>query len=266
MMPVPLHILTNFNENLTPMAEVEKVRLYRSFFYPALFVITLWLVRFADMVFGLGLNEYGLYPLQAKGITGIFTSPFLHADLAHLFANSVPLLILGAFLFYFYKELAWKVLFWLIIITGVWVWAFARGGAPHIGASGVIYGLASFLIFSGIIRRESSLMVLTLLVTFLYGGLIWGIFPQFYPNKPVSWESHGMGFLAGVVIALFYRNQGPQRKRYEWEDDDIDDGEDAYWRTSGKPDAQTDGQTEEQAGEPVDEQADERAEGLSTKA
>ena len=209
------------------MAEVEKIRLYRSFFYPAIFVILLWVIKGADDIFNLGLNAYGLYPLQAKGIIGIFTCPFLHADYAHLFANSIPLLILGACLFYFYKELAWPVLFWLWIITGIWVWTFARGGAGHIGASGVIYGLASFLIFSGIIRRESSLMVLTLLVTFLYGGLIWGFFPQFFPNKPVSWESHLMGFLAGIVLAFYYRHQGPQRPEHNWgdEEDETDETE-----------------------------------------
>jgi membrane associated rhomboid family serine protease len=219
------------------MAEVEKIRLYRSFFYPAMFVVLLWIIRGADYFLDLGLNEYGLYPLEAKGLIGIFTSPFLHADTAHLFANSIPLLILGAFLFYFYKELAWQVLIWLMIITGFWVWTFARGGAAHIGASGIIYGLASFLIFSGMIRREKSLMVLTLLVTFLYGGLIWGVFPQFFPNKPISWESHGMGFLAGLVLSVYYRNQGPQRKKHDWEEEDeISDDENAYWRAGTETD------------------------------
>lgn len=218
------------------MAEIEKVRLYRSFFYPALFVILLWIIRGSDAIFELGLNKFGLYPLQTKGIIGIFTAPFLHADFAHLFANSIPLLLLGALLFYFYKELAWNILIWLCIITGIWVWTFARGGAAHIGASGVIYGLASFLIFSGIIRRETSLMVITLLVTFLYGGLIWGFFPQFFPDKPISWESHGMGFLAGIVLAYFYRNQGPQRTKPDWdnEDDNEEDGE-PYWKAEGPP-------------------------------
>ncbi len=220
------------------MAEVEKIRLYRSFFYPAMFVLLLWIIRGADVMLGLNLNDYGLYPLQAKGIAGIFTAPFLHADFAHLFANSLPLLVLGAFLFYFYQELAWRILFWLYIITGVWVWTFARGGAAHIGASGIIYGLASFLIFSGIIRRETSLMVLTLLVTFLYGGLIWGVFPQFFPNKPISWESHLMGFLAGVVLAVYYRKQGPQRPSLQWEEDEEGDDQDAYWKTGGQADGE----------------------------
>lgn len=216
------------------MAESEKLKFFRSFFYPSILVILLWIIRFTDIIFELGLNNYGLHPLHVKGLTGILTSPFLHADYVHLFANSAPLLILGALLFYFYKEIAWPVLIWLVIITGFWVWTFAKSGTVHIGASGVIYGLASFLIFSGIIRRETSLMVITLLVTFLYGGLIWGVFPQFFPNKPISWESHGMGFLAGIVLAVFYRNQGLQRKSPDWDEAEDEDDHDAYWKNSGQ--------------------------------
>jgi membrane associated rhomboid family serine protease len=216
--------LTNFNENYNPLADEEKIRFYRSLFYPALFVVLLWIIKGADIIFELGLNNYGLYPLEIKGLPGIFTSPFLHADLAHLFANSIPLLILGAFLFYFYKDIAWKILGLVYIITGIWVWVFARGGAGHIGASGIIYGLASFIFFSGIIRKETGLMVITLLVAFLYGGLIWGVFPQLFPNQPISWESHLMGFLAGLVLAVYFRNEGPQRKSWDWGDEDDDDG------------------------------------------
>jgi membrane associated rhomboid family serine protease len=204
----------------------EKIRFFRSFFYPFLLVAILWLIKAVELIFSVSFSEYGLYPLQVKGLPGILTAPFLHADLAHLFANSLPLLILGALLFYFYQEIAWAVLLLLYLVTGIWVWTFARGHAVHIGASGVIYGLAAFLFFSGIIRREARLMVITLLVTFLYGGLIWGVFPQFYPNKPISWESHLMGLLAGLILALYFRRSGPQRKIYEWEDDEEDDEED----------------------------------------
>ncbi|MEI7663476.1 MAG: rhomboid family intramembrane serine protease [Bacteroidota bacterium] len=205
------------------MAEEEKIRFFRSLFYPVLFVVLLWLIKGADIIFDLNLNNYGLYPLEAKGLIGIFTSPLLHANLAHLFANSIPLLILGAFLFYFYADIAWPIMGLLYLITGIWVWVFARGGAAHIGASGVIYGLVSFIFFSGIIRKEKGLMVITLLVAFLYGGLIWGIFPQLFPNQPISWESHLMGLLAGLLLAIYFRKQGPQPKPWDWGNEDEDD-------------------------------------------
>jgi len=141
------------------------------------------------------------------------------------------LFILGSFLFYFYKEIAWMTLVLLYLITGIWVWSFARGTGVHIGASGIIYGLVSFLFFSGIIRREKSLLVITMLVAFLYGGLIWGVFPQLFPGKPISWESHLMGFLAGLVLAVYYRGRGPQKQPYDWgEEADEEDPEDAYWK------------------------------------
>jgi membrane associated rhomboid family serine protease len=205
---------------------------------PCLFVLILWLVKAVDLIFRLDLNQYGLYPLQTKGLPGIITAPFLHADVSHLFANTIPLLILASLLFYFYREIAWWIIILLWIITGAWVWVFARGVEAHIGASGIIYGLASFLFFSGIIRRETGLMVITLLVTFLYGGLIWGIFPHFFPKQNISWESHLMGLLAGLILAIYYRKSGPQRKTYEWEneEDEVNDQVDQNGHTEESSD------------------------------
>lgn len=208
------------------MEDKEKSRLLKSLLFPTVMVALLWIVKGVDIFFELDLNRFGLYPLQTKGLPGILTAPLLHADLSHLSANTVPLFILTAFLFYFYKEIAWLILSLLYLITGILVWVYARGDAAHIGASGVIYGLASFLFLSGILRKEKGLMVLTLLVTFLYGGLIWGIFPQLFPNQPISWESHLMGLLTGFILALYYRKEGPQKKEWEWneEEDENDDG------------------------------------------
>jgi membrane associated rhomboid family serine protease len=140
----------------------------------------------------------------------------------------VPLLVLGTLLFYFYRSLAWNVFFLTWLMTGFWVWVFARGNAAHIGASGIIYGLASFLIFSGIIRRDQKLMIITLLVIFLYGSLVWGVFPQFFPREHISWESHFMGFMSGIILAFWFRKSGPQRKVYEWDDEHGDDDPEWY--------------------------------------
>nr|NQU93908.1 rhomboid family intramembrane serine protease [Bacteroidota bacterium] len=121
------------------------------------------------------------------------------------------------------------------LVTSFWVWIWARE-AYHIGASGVIYGLASFLFFSGIFRKESRLMAISLIIAFLYGGLIWGLFPELFPKKNISWESHLMGLLSGLVLALFFRKEGPQKKQWSWEleeeTDDVVDEENAYWNTT----------------------------------
>ncbi len=97
----------------------------------------------------------------------------------------------------------------------VWLWG---REAWHIGASGLVYGLASFLFFSGIIRKYFRLIALSLLIVFIYGSMVWGLFPGVY--KDVSWESHMLGFVSGVILAICYRKEGPQPPVYEWMDED----------------------------------------------
>jgi membrane associated rhomboid family serine protease len=197
----------------------DKLKLIKSIIFPAVFVLLLWLIHILSTVLNIQTYILGIYPLKASGLIGIATSPLIHEDYSHLSANSVPLLVLGGCLFYFYREIAYKVFFLIYIITNIWVWSFARE-SYHIGASGIVYGLASFLFISGIIRRHNQLMAISMLVVFLYGGIIWGVFPKFFPEKNISWESHLSGIICGIIIALFFRNEGPQRKVYEWEQED----------------------------------------------
>jgi membrane associated rhomboid family serine protease len=203
----------------------ERGKIIQSLIYPAVFVVLIWLVKLFEITFKIDLTPYGLQPLHISGLLGILTAPFLHEGLSHLVANSIPLFLLGSLLFYFYREIAWKVFLLIFFITGFWVWVFARGDAVHIGASGVVYGLAAFLFLSGILRRESKLMAMSLLTVFLYGGMVWGIFPQLFPLKNISWESHLMGLLSGTILAIYYRKTGPQRKKYDWENEDEEDYE-----------------------------------------
>jgi membrane associated rhomboid family serine protease len=206
----------------------EQKRMLRSLIVPGIFVLFMWLIKIFEVIFTIDLEGFGIAPLQWKGLTGILFSPLLHANFSHLSANTLPFLFLGGLLFYFYHPIAWKI-FWLVwLVTGLWVWVFARGDAVHIGASGVVYGLASFLFLSGILRRDNRLMAITLLIAFLYGGLVWGIFPQLFPHQPISWESHLMGLLAGAVLAIYYRNSEPRRKVYEWETDEEEEEYEDY--------------------------------------
>jgi membrane associated rhomboid family serine protease len=205
--------------------EEDQKKILRAVIYPFIFVVIIWLVKAAEVIFGVDLEVYGLQPLHWKGLIGIITCPLLHAGFAHLFANSVPLFILASLLFYFYRPIAWKTLLLIWFLTGLWVWFLGRADSVHVGASGIVYGLASFLFFSGIIRRDARLMAITLLTAFLYGGMVWGVFPQFFPLERISWESHMMGIVAGLVIAIYYRKEGPQRKVYEWENEEEDDDE-----------------------------------------
>ena len=184
---------------------------------PGIFITLMWLVKITEVLLEFNLSDMGIYPLTVKGLAGIIFSPFIHSDFNHLFNNSLPLFFLATALFYFYSEVALKVFLWSWLLTGLLVW-FAGREAWHIGASGLVYGLASFLFFSGIIRRHFRLIALSLLIVFLYGSMVWGIFPGVYKN--VSWESHMLGFFSGLLLALLFRKEGPQQPVYEWLDED----------------------------------------------
>jgi membrane associated rhomboid family serine protease len=194
----------------------EKQRFINSLLYPTIFLLIIWLVKIIEVTFKSDFYVYGIFPLTAGGLKGILLSPFIHGDFSHLISNSLPLLVLGAALFYFYRSVAFRVLIFSMLITGFWVWIAARPSF-HIGASGIIYSLAAFLFTSGVIRKHPRLMAISLLVVFIYGGMVWGIFPI---KERVSWESHLMGMTCGIFLAFFFKKHGPQRKLYSWDYED----------------------------------------------
>ncbi|MRR21056.1 rhomboid family intramembrane serine protease [bacterium] len=189
-------------------AATEKRRLLLSMLIPFLLVSLMWLVKVAELIFETDFYILGIFPRSLSSLTGILTSPFIHSGFRHLFNNSLPLLILGTALFYFYSQVSFRVLFWIMLLTGLTVWLTGRP-SWHIGASGIVYGLASFLFVSGIIRRHIPLMGLSLLVAFIYGEMVWGIFPGF--RMDISWESHMLGAAAGLLLAIWFRAEGPQK-------------------------------------------------------
>ena len=192
-------------------------KLWLSMLIPGVFVFLMWLVKICEILFEIELSSLGIFPLEAKGLSGILFSPFIHSGFRHLFNNSLPVFFLGTALFYFYSEIAVRVSLWTWFLTGLSVWLAGRP-AWHIGASGLIYGFASFLFFSGIIRKYFRLVALSLLIVFLYGSMVWGIFPDIYQD--VSWESHMLGFISGIILAVVYRNEGPQEPVIEWPDEE----------------------------------------------
>jgi membrane associated rhomboid family serine protease len=198
-------------------AAFYKKKLFLSIIIPGIFIFLMWFVKIAEILFERNFSFLGIYPLEVKGLPGIFFSPLIHENFKHLFDNSIPLFFLATAVFYFYSEVALKVCIWTYILTGLLVW-FAGREAWHIGASGLVYGLASFLFFSGIVRRYFRLVALSLLIVFLYGSMVWGMLPEFYKN--VSWESHMLGFISGIILAMWFRKEGPQRPVYEWMNDD----------------------------------------------
>lgn len=212
------------------MDQSDKIKFYKSLVFPVLLLALIWLVKIVEIYFRLDFSNFGIQPLHIKGLRGIVLSPILHGDLNHLWANSTPLFILTAGLVYYYHDSWFKILAFAWIATGLWVWSFADENSLHIGASGVVYALVAFHFTAGMLKREVRQMAFAFLVIFLYGSVIWGIFPELFPDKNISWESHLLGLLAGATLAFFFRENGLQRNEHVWYDDDVPDGEDAYWR------------------------------------
>jgi membrane associated rhomboid family serine protease len=197
--------------------------LISSILIPSILVAVFILVKLAEIVFHIDLVQFGVFPRKISGAIGILTFPFIHADWKHLFNNSTAIFVLGAMLYYFYREVASKTLLWVYLLGGVWLWIGGRANF-HIGASGVVYGLFGFLFVSGLIRKHLKLMALSLLVVFLYGSLVWGVFPV---DETISYEGHLFGLLAGVMVAIVYRKQGKQQPKYSW--DYVDEEEIPEW-------------------------------------
>ncbi len=175
----------------------EKRKLLNAIFTPILLIVLFWVIKLWEKMLGTQFVVYGNYPLQIKNIYGIFSMHFIHANIEHLASNSIPFLILCTALFYFHRKYALQILVFLAIFTGLSVWLFARS-AYHIGASGLVYGIASFLIFSGFIHNNKELTGLAFIVILLYGSLARGIFPE---DSNVSWEGHLAGAIAGLLAS-----------------------------------------------------------------
>lgn len=206
------------------MPQQEEFKKFKySLVLPVFFVLLLWLIKTVDFIGRFEFFKLGVYPRNINGLYGIIFSPLIHADFNHLLSNTLPLLILGTGIIYFYRALAYKVIGFVWLISGICVWIGARE-SYHIGASGLIYGLAAFLFLSGLIRRDFRLAAISLLVVFLYGGLVWGVFPIF---PQISWEYHLCGGLSGFLAAIIFRKQGPKPIEWSWEQED-DGNEEEY--------------------------------------
>lgn len=162
-----------------------------------------WAVKLLEITFGADLGHLGVIPRSLIGLRGIAFSPFVHGDVEHVYHNTVSFVPLAAGLFYYFGRKSWTVLVWITFMTGLWVWVAARPSS-HIGASGVVYGLASFLFFSGLFRKDRRMSALSLTIAVFYGGMIVGIIPD---DPKISWESHLFGALAGTVVALFFNQE-----------------------------------------------------------
>jgi membrane associated rhomboid family serine protease len=203
--------------NQNPVADTHHLK--RSFKIAAVFTAVLWSIKIIESALGASLGQYGVYPGQLSGLIGILLSPLIHSSFLHLLANTAPLLILGTALLYGYPKSAKIVIPAVYFGTGLGVWLFARE-AYHIGASGLSFGFMFFVFTIGALRWDQRAIALSMVVFFLYGGMIWGIFPS---KAGISFESHLFGAMIGLILAVVLRHHDPHapEKRYDWEEEDV---------------------------------------------
>ena len=192
--------------------------------YPLFIVLIMWSVFSFEIQYGINLNSYGIYPQTIKGLRGIVLSPFIHGSIQHIYHNTIPLFVLTMALFYFYRHIAWKVIIYGVLISGFLTWCIGRP-SYHIGASGLIYVLVSFIFFKGVFTKYYRLIALSLLVIFLYGSLIWYVFPM---EENISWEGHLSGLVTGFVFALVFKKDIATPKKYTWEQAHYNEHEDPF--------------------------------------
>ena len=197
---------------------------------PLFFVVFLWFVFWLEIRFDFDFVQNGIYPRSFSGLQGVIFSPFIHADMKHLYNNSFPLIMLLAALQFFYAKQSLQIIGYGIIFSGCITWIIGRENY-HIGASGLIYVLFSFIFFKGIQTKYSRLVALSLAVIVVYGGLVWYIFPtpSSVGENSISWEGHLGGLLTGFFFSLYYKT--PEYKKvikYDWERPDFDPSEDKF--------------------------------------
>jgi len=184
------------------------------------FVILLWLIEILDRALDLNLYHLGVYPREPAGLFGILYAPLIHSSWNHLLSNSFALLVLGTALVYGYPRSTMPVFLMVYFCSGICTWLFARQ-SYHIGASGLAHGMMFFIFTIGILRRDRLSVALAMIVFFVYGGMIWSIFPQ---EPRISYESHFFGAVIGVIAAFLFKNHDPSlpEKEYQWEHEEAE--------------------------------------------
>ncbi len=205
----------------------ERRQFIHAIFIPLIFVILMLLSFLLEKGMNWNFHSAGIFPRKFENLWGVFSLVFVHADWSHLANNAFSFLILASSLYFFYKQIASKVLLISYIFSGLILWVIGRE-SWHIGASGLIYSLAFFLFFSGLIRKHIPLISISFIVTILYGNMIWHIFP-WQIKDPISWEGHLAGAIVGLVLSIMYKSSGPQKPIKHWGEEDEENEEDAFW-------------------------------------
>ena len=195
-------------------SQLDKRKLFHAFFIPSIITILIFISFIFEKGMDLDFHKAGVLPRSISHLWGIFTYVFVHSNWSHLLNNLLSFFVLSVTLYYFYNQIANKVLFFAYLSSGLILWLIGRENY-HIGASGLIYALVFFQFFSGLIRMHIPLIAISLVIAFLYGSFFWHLFP-WQQNDPISWEGHLSGGLSGLILSVVFRNSGPQKPLKDW--------------------------------------------------
>lgn len=208
-------------------------------FVPTALVLLMVLMYFLDFK-NISQQCLGIQPYHYSGLKGIILAPLLHSDIPHLVSNIFPLWALIFLSFEFYDKLTYWVLILGWIFTGLMVWAFPFPLNPyysstcHIGASGLVYVFAFFLLFSSIFDRKKSLNILTLVIVVSFGSMVWGVLPEEFfgiKDSHISWQSHLSGAIVGVILSYVFKGKSViEEKKFDWEGkSELNEKDQALW-------------------------------------
>jgi membrane associated rhomboid family serine protease len=183
---------------------------YRYITLPIKMLALIWIVFTIDTVLiGISFCKFGLLPRTTQGLFGIATMPFIHAGLFHIISNSVPLFVLLSITAVYFKDKAYTVVILIVVISGILLWLLGRT-SYHVGASGLIYGLAAFLVAFGVYMKKVIPLIISVTVAGFYGAsMLIGLLPIF---PGVSWDGHLFGAIAGVITARIASSGLPNNK------------------------------------------------------
>jgi membrane associated rhomboid family serine protease len=190
------------------MKTARRVALFEGAAVVGVLLAVMWLVEIVNKIDGQRLTADGIYPRSLSGLPGIVSAPFLHVGFGHLAGNTIPFAVLGLVIGASGARRLIEVTVIVILVAGLGTWLTAGSGTDTVGASGVVFGYAGFLIARGFFTRNLASLAIGVVVALLFGG---ALASDLIPKSGISWQDHLFGGLGGIVAARVLAGGHPRK-------------------------------------------------------